>query len=263
LTAITSEFVSKAMRRPNVTFLGARRYRLTSLRDASIVSQPPADILPVQRQATCMYRLARVVLIPTVHLLFRFEVRGRQNIPREGNFVLIANHLNWLDSFTLLMVLPAEPRVHFLGDTTILVTRRFQWWVVRQVGGFIPVDKHRHGDATLFQHVDRCLQRGGVVGLYPEGQYGAREGEVLPFKKGFAHFTVDNHVPVLPVGLSGTKDLWLRKTIRVTIGRPIASEGRTVDDLVALGHDQVAALIPPYVEPRGVKLLRRFLTTLF
>jgi 1-acyl-sn-glycerol-3-phosphate acyltransferase len=161
------------------------------------------------------------------------------------------------------MVFPAEPRVHFLGDTTVLVTRKFQWWVVRQVGGFIPVDKQRRADQSLFQHVDRCLQRGGVVALYPEAQYGPREGEVLPFKKGFAHFAIDNHVPVVPVGLSGTKDVWLRKTIRVAIGRPIPSEGRTVDDLVALGHDQVAALIPPYTEPGGTKLLRRFLTTLF
>jgi len=217
----------------------------------------------VQRQATWLYRVARVVLIPAVHVLFRFDIRGRENIPREGNFVLIANHLNWLDSFTVLMVFPAEPRVHFLGDTTILVTRRFQWWVVRQVGGFIPVDKNRHGDVTLFRHVDRALQRGGVVALYPEGQYGPREGEVLPFKKGFAHFAIDNHVPVVPVGLSGTKDVWLWKKIHVRIGRAIPSEGRTVDELVALGHDQLVSLIPPYTEPGGIKLLRRFLTTLF
>ena len=229
----------------------------------SIASQPPADLLPVQRQATWMYRLARVILIPAIHLLFRFDVRGRERIPREGPLVLIANHLNWLDSFTLLMVFPAEPRVHFLGDTGILVTRRFQWWVVRQVGGFIPVDKHRHGDVALFTHVDRCLQRGGVVALYPEGEYGPGEGEVLPFKKGFAHFAIDNHVPVVPVGLSGTKDVWLRKTIRVRIGRPISSEGRSVDELVALGRDQVIALIPPYLEPGGIKPLRRFLTKLF
>jgi 1-acyl-sn-glycerol-3-phosphate acyltransferase len=230
---------------------------------AAVIRQPRADLLPVQRQATPMYRLARIVLIPLMHLLFRFEVTGREHIPAEGAFVLIANHLNWLDSFTLLMVFPAEPRVHFLGDTTVLVTRKFQWWVVRQVGGFIPVDKHRHGDQNLFQHVDRCLQRGGVVALYPEAQYGPREGEMLPFKKGFAHFAIDNRVPVVPVGLSGTKDVWLRKTIRAAIGRPISSEGRTVDDLAALGHDQVAALIPPYTEAGGTKLLRRFLTTLF
>lgn len=230
---------------------------------ASAVSQPPADLLPVQRQATWLYRVARVVLIPAVYMLFRFDIRGREHIPREGNFVLIANHLNWLDSFTLLMVFPAEPRVHFLGDTTILVTRRFQWWVVRQVGGFIPVDQTRHGDQALFQHVDRALQRGGVVALYPEGEYGPREGEVLPFKKGFAHFATDNHVPVVPVGLSGTKDVWLGKTIRVRIGRPIPPGRRSVDELVALGHDQVAALIPPYSDPGGIKPFRRLLTKLF
>jgi 1-acyl-sn-glycerol-3-phosphate acyltransferase len=200
---------------------------------------------------------------PLVRLLFHIEVIGRENIPRDRNYVLIANHLNWLDSFMILATFPAEPRVHFLGDTTQLVSRKVQWAFVKGVAGYIPVNRQARPDTVLFAHVDRCLQRGGVVAIYPEGSYGPAEGELLPFKKGFAHFAIDNRVPVLPAAISGTRDLWLRKSVRLVIGRPIESSDQTVESLVSLGEAQVRELLPAYRDPGGIKLLRGSLTRLF
>src|SRR5580765_2357806 len=188
---------------------------------------PAADLLPVGPRANLAYRAVRLIGIPLLRLCFRFEVAGRENIPRArgGNYIVIANHLNWLDEFALLMLFPIEPRLHFLADPTGLVKRRFQWWLIRTTGGYVPVVRERRGDATLYQHVDRCLEVGGAVAIFPEGNYGPKEGEMMPFKKGFAHFAIKAGVPVVPVALSGTKDLWFRKPIRVIIGRPIAPAG--------------------------------------
>lgn len=210
------------------------------------------------------FRFVRLWAEPLLHLVFRIEVRGEHNIPREGNFIIIANHLAWLDPFLILSSFKTEPRVHFLGDTTILRTRRLQWWIVRMVGGYVPVNKQVHGDLKLFEHVDQCLQRGGVIALFPEGTTnGAHEGSLLPFKKGFAHWALDNHVPVVPVALSGTKEVWLRKKVRLVIGAPLRPEGHTVDSLVTQAEQRLAAMLPVYVDATGPKLLRRWLTHLF
>lgn len=225
-------------------------------------STPPADLLPVQREATLTYRLMRILLLPVFHLLFVFQVKGRRNVPKGTSFVLIANHLNWLDSFAITASFPPEPRMHFLGDPYILQTRRFQWAFIRSIGGYIPVNNRERSGPALYRHVDRCLQLGGVVALYPEGHYGDAEGAVGDFKKGFAHFAIKNHVPVLPVGLSGTKDLWLRKKILVFVGEPIDSSGQTVESLVAEGRRRLAELLPEYRDPRGPQLFRRSLTNL-
>lgn len=226
-------------------------------------AQPPADLLPVQREATLAYRALRLWAVPLLHSLFHIVVEGREHIPTDRNYVLIANHLNWLDSFAILASFPTEPRVHFLGDTTILVTRKVQWALVKSVGGFIPVNRQARPDTVLFHHVDQCLKRGGVVAIYPEGNYGPKEGEILPFKKGFAHFAVENHVPVLPVALSGTQDLWLRKTVRLIVGPPIKSAGHSVESLVTLAEARMRDLLPPYRDPGGAKPLRDRLTHLF
>src|SRR2546423_6489814 len=131
-------------------------------------AQPPADLLPVQRKATLAYRALRLWAVPLLHALFRIRVEGREQIPKATPFVLIANHLNWLDSFAILATFPAEPRAHFLGDTTIPVTRKVQWAPVNSVRGIIPVNPKAHPDTALIDHVQRLLQRGGVVALYPE-----------------------------------------------------------------------------------------------
>jgi 1-acyl-sn-glycerol-3-phosphate acyltransferase len=225
--------------------------------------QPPADLLTVQREATPMFRFLRITVVPLLHALFRIEVDGRQRIPTDRTYVLIANHLNWLDSFAILATFPTEPRIHFLGDTTLLVTHKFQWAMVKSVGGFIPVNRQARPDIVLFHHANRCLQRGGVVAIYPEGNYSPKEGEIMPFKKGFAHFATENHVPVLPVALSGTQDLWLRKPVRLIVGEPIESHGQTVESLVTLAETRMRELVPPYHDPGGAKLFRRRLTHLF
>jgi hypothetical protein len=66
-----------------------------------------------------------------------------------------------------------------------------------------------------------------------------------------------------PIGLSGPKDIWLGKKIRVFIGEPIPAAGKTVDEMHRVGAEAVGRLLPPYREPAGPKLFRRWLTGLF
>jgi len=224
---------------------------------------PPADLLPVGPRATLAYRALRVVAVPLFGALFRFKVSGRELIPRSGTYVVIGNHLGWMDAVTLSIFFPIEPRLHFLADPTGMMRQPLLWALVLATGGLVPVDRTQHGDRRLFRHVDRCLRIGGAVALFPEADFGPREGELQPFKRGFAHFAVDAGVPVVPVALSGTKDLWLGRTIALRVGAPIPSDGRTVDEVFELGKKAVAELLPPYREPSGRKPLRVWLTGLF
>ena len=224
---------------------------------------PPVDLLPIGRRATFAYRVIRGVSVPLLRLAFRFEVRGRERIPRTGTYIVIANHLGWLDALTILMVFPIEPRIHMLADPTGMMRRKAEWRLICAAGGIIPVERSIKDPQALFRRVDHCLKLGGAVALFPEGDFGPREGELLPFKKGFAHFAVSAGVPVVPVGLSGVKDVWLGKRVVVNIGAPIPAAGKTVDEMLAAGASAVAALLPEYHEPTGPKPLRRWLTGLF
>jgi len=222
---------------------------------------PAADVLPVQRRATPMFRLARALVGPLLRLLFDYRLTGRDNLPVGRPYVLICNHLNWIDPWSLLVLWPSEPRVHFLANPANLVKHRVHWAFIRSVGGYIPVDLKRGSGPSLFRHVDRCLEVGGVVAIFPEAAYGPCEGELQPFKRGFAHFAEDNRVPVVPVTLSGTRELWLRRRIEVRIGVPI-EPGAGVDALFDTARERMEAQLPAYVDPGGRKPLKEFLTHL-
>ncbi len=226
------------------------------------MSIPPADLLPVGRRATPAFRIVRALLTPLVRAVFKVQIDGRRHIP-DGPYVLVANHLNWLDPFLLLMAVPTEPRLHFLANPENLVKNRSHWWLIRQIRGYIPVDLKRHGDATLFRQVDRALELGGAVGIFPEAAYGPREGRLQEaWKTGFAYFATRSGTPVLPVALSGTKDLWLRKRVRVVIGDPIPTAGRDPHPLAAEVRERLQAMLPAYREGPGRKPLRKLLTRL-
>lgn len=184
-------------------------------------------------------------------------------MPRHGAYVVIANHLGWVDWASLLLLFPVEPRIHFLGDPAGLVKRPVEWYLVRATGGYVPVDRSHHGDEALYRHVDRCLALGGAIAIFPEGNYGAAEGELMPFRRGFAHFAIKAGVPVVPVGLAGTKEIWLRKGIDVRIGAPIDPTGQTPESLTALAEQRVRELLPAYSDPGGRKPLANWLTHLF
>ena len=225
-------------------------------------SIPGADMLPVGRRASPVFRLVRLIALPLFHAMFRFDVAGRDHIPN-GAYVLIANHLGWMDAVSLLLLFPPEPRIHYLADPTSMMRNRPLWTLVRAAGGVVPVDRAQRGNSVLFEHVARCLVNGGVVALFPEGDFGPGEGELLPFKKGFAHFAVGASVPVLPVAMAGMKEIWLRKRLYVRIGEPIRTPGKSVDEVWELGRRAVTELLPAYREPVGRKPLRRWLTGLF
>jgi 1-acyl-sn-glycerol-3-phosphate acyltransferase len=236
--------------------------RSSEVQDRRVNPAPAADMLPVGRHATVTFRVVRRVSILLFHVLFRFKVSGRANVP-DTAFVVIANHLGWMDAVSLLLLLPAEPRVHFLADPGSMIRNRPLWALVHATGGIVPVDRTKHADPKLFRHVRRCLELGGAIALFPEGDFGPREGELLPFKKGFAHFAVDAQAPVLPVALSGMKEIWLRKELGVRIGEPIPTAGRTPDEVAQISLDAMRRLLPAYKDPGGPKPLRRWLTGLF
>src|SRR5438094_1344195 len=97
-------------------------------------AQPPADLLPVQREATLAYRAIRLWAVPLLHALFRITVEGRERIPTAGAYVLIANHLNWLDSFAILATFPAEPPFNSSAVTTLPSPGTWKWPRVRLAG---------------------------------------------------------------------------------------------------------------------------------
>lgn len=204
-----------------------------------------------------------------LHALFRVEVQGFQNV-LPGGYILAGNHLSWVDPFLIMILFPATPRVHFLAPRETVLNRAWKVWIMALLGGAI---FYRRGsgiiDRQVIEQISQLLTAGGVLGIFPEGRVGQQEGQLLPFKKGIGHFALESGRPILPIAFSGTRELYLRKTIRVIIGRAFVPEARgetygdQVESITAQVESAQRAILPPYREEPGVVKRWRWLNRLF
>lgn len=215
------------------------------------------------------YRLFRIFLILAGAVLFRVRITGQENIPA-GNYIVVGNHLNWIDPFLLMIALPAEPRLYFIGARQIM-NRPWKTWLMANFDGMIPVDRGAGWvGKDIFSKPLQVLESGAVLGLFPEGHNGHAEGTLEPLQTGIGHFLLHapGHYCVLPVALSGVQELYWRKRLTVTIGKPfqVRVEGANRHLQVESATQQVAnslrAVIPPYEEPFVAHKRMKFLTNL-
>lgn len=128
------------------------------------------------------------------------RVRGRQHLPA-APCIAVANHASYVDGVVLTAALPA----HF---TFVVQDGAADWplvgLVLRRMGvTFVNRSSAREGAAQT-RALIRRVQDGESLGIFAEGTFEAESG-LLPFKKGAFLIATRAAVPVLPVGIRGTR----------------------------------------------------------
>lgn len=144
-------------------------------------------------------------VIPPIIGLWVKKVEGLENIPKEGNFIIAANHASYIDHLILssMIVTHTGKRVHYLAKKEHFDSTFQRMW--HKHTGAIPVDRQHGGQEALNIAVD-FLKAGKIIGIYPEGTR-TLTGELQKGKTGIARLVLATGVSVLPVGLKGTFEI--------------------------------------------------------
>ena len=210
-------------------------------------------------------RFARALVRVLLPLLFRPRLEGSP--PATGPYILIANHQGWADPFLLIALLPAEPRLYFLGDEQAVTNR---WWkrlILKSLGIVVRVNRAAGADRSAIEVSLRYLAGGAVLGLFPEGQVSRAEAQLKPFERGVAYLATKARSPVLPVWLRGTAELYLGRELLARVGalRQPPDVAPTKEATAAFAkqlYEDLAALALPWTEPVGVRKRWRWLTNI-
>lgn len=165
-----------------------------------------------------LHLLARFVLA----LFFRWEVRGRENIPLEGPLIVVSNHMSHADPIVVGGALTRP--VYFMAKED-LFKKPFLRWLITNINAF-PV-KRGSADRGAIKRGMEILKEGKVLGIFPEG--GRRDDpRVEEAKQGAAFLAAKTGAPIVPIAVSGTNRVLPRGSflprlakIRVNIGQPI------------------------------------------
>jgi 1-acyl-sn-glycerol-3-phosphate acyltransferase len=166
-------------------------------------------------------RLGKAVAGPAIRWLLRMQVTGAEHVPSTGPVILAANHRSFWDIPAHVL---ASPRPIVFMAKQELYKGPLTGWLWRSLGGF-PV-RRETADIRAVDTALALLERGEVVGVYPEGTR-SRTGEMLPFLRGAAWLALRTGAPIVPCGLRGTERKGrrgFRRRVRVVFGPPIPVE---------------------------------------
>ena len=162
------------------------------------------------------YIFAQAFLRGMAHLLFGYAVEGVEHVPREGAFLLAANHKSYLDPLLVGACLPREMR-YFAKKELFRVPLLGP--LVR-IYGSIPVDRDAFDRKGLSLALE-ILARGQGLLVFPEGTRIRRPGLAEP-REGIGLLALRTGAPVVPVHVRSTweprRRLWRRIPIRLRFG---------------------------------------------
>lgn len=246
----------------------------------------------------------RFVLRSLIHTFFQIQVEYLERFPQQPA-ILAVNHLHHIDPFLLLSEIPTQPYYYILGDARTLYNKWWKRFILGFAGGVIPLERMwkeefaviaeakagrqellklateieqnvpKGTDIQTLRQIDRIvltiLTRGDGIVLFPEGRLGETEGNLhLPLKRGTVIYALKSGVPIVPVAMIGTHNLYLRKKLTIRFGNPLyfaqnpIPKHQEVEQVLLRLQSEMQALLPiDYQEPAGPKLLCNFLNHLF
>lgn len=185
-------------------------------------------------------------------LLSHREVKGLENLPPDGPYIMAINHLSYFDTPFAYGLLGSE-------KVTGWAAEKYQWHpifgpILRAAGGIFI--QRGQVDRTAITDAVQWLNHCGIFAMAPEGTR-SKTGSLARGKTGVAFLANEASVPIVPIGLTGTEktlQAWrqLRRPLfTMHIGKPftlpaINPENRSSD--LRQNTDEImcriAALIP-------------------
>jgi acyl-[acyl-carrier-protein]-phospholipid O-acyltransferase / long-chain-fatty-acid--[acyl-carrier-protein] ligase len=130
-------------------------------------------------------------------IIYRVSAHGVDQLPA-GGFLLLPNHLTWVDAVVLQLACPRPIRFVVFAD---IYNLRWLNPIFRAVGA-LPISPRRAKDAV--HHAVEAIQAGEIVCIFPEGEL-SRSGMLLRLKRGYELIARQAGAPVVMVWLD---QLW-------------------------------------------------------
>jgi 1-acyl-sn-glycerol-3-phosphate acyltransferase len=164
------------------------------------------------------------------------EAEGNHHVDPNGTYVFMANHLSHVDIVALFVALPINvgflakkelKKIPFLGQAMV-------------AGGHVFIDrKKRQSALKAMEEAAVDVAAGASLVVFPEGTRGTTE-TIQPFKKGGFHLARQAGVPIVPVGVIGTRDILPRDGLALKPGKVTVRVGAPIDPAAYPDTDELA-----------------------
>ena len=160
-----------------------------------------------------LWIIKHAMLLLLYYPIYRLKVVNKKYVPKDGAYIICANHLNMLDA--LAVVCSNKRKVRFLCKDSI-----FKNSIVRaalKTADTIPVNRDKN-DIESMKRTIKGLKNGDLLGIFPEGTRKGMEKNVK-VKNGAAFFAIKSKVKVIPLGIQGSFKPFTK--VKLVYGEPL------------------------------------------
>ena len=150
------------------------------------------------------YYVAKAFFWLLLKIFWRMEIRGIENLPESGGFIITSNHVSYLDPAVLVASL--NRKIYFITKKEVF-KNSFVRLMLKNMNAF-SVDRE-NVDMLAFKKAMNILREEKVLGIFPEGTRSSN-GELQELKLGAIKIAMKTGVPILPVGIIGTHKIYPR-----------------------------------------------------
>jgi 1-acyl-sn-glycerol-3-phosphate acyltransferase len=220
----------------------------------------------------------RFVLNPMMDYYARRRATGREKLsPLRGPVILVANHASHMDTPVILSALPRRLRKRTVvaAAADYFYRNRLVAWLVSVTFNTTPIDRGEGGLSKSGSHLDRLLDQGWNLLLFPEGTR-TRSGAQGRIRRGAAVLASAHHLAIVPIRVTGTREamppgrIWPRRKratpvpkrhrITVSFGDPISPSEDTsamIEAVQRFFENSVGGSSSPYRSPYAQRLLSK------
>ncbi len=181
---------------------------------------------------------------PILHTYFRGRIYGAENVPQTGSLLIVSNHASYFDP-PIVSSCVRRPVAYMAKEELFAVPGLAQ--LIKLYGAY-PVNRGSPDRAALRAAV-KCIEDGWAVGVFLEGTR-TPDGRITDPKRGAALLAAKANVPLLPVSLWGTEQIFLKgslipvpATVTVRIGQLIQAPSSNSKEELAAITQKCAAVI--------------------
>lgn len=178
---------------------------------------------------SALYLAVGYVSRPVMRLLLRPRASGIEHVPRQGGFVLAANHLSNFDPWAIGLPLFPWRFLRFMAKAELY---RFPLGPIITAAGAFKV-RRGEGDTVAIETAVQLAREGHAVMIFPEGTR-RKKGVVKRHQPrphtGAARVALAARVPLIPAAIRGTDSLRRLGPLRVVYGPPLPLDDLGADD---------------------------------
>jgi len=162
-----------------------------------------------------LYGFLKGILPTMFRIIYRAEVHGQENVPKEGGAIIAANHISLWDPPFVGAFCPR--RVSFMAKKELFENSVFSS-IITSLGAF-PVNRGA-ADRNAIKTALSVLGEGKCLGLFPEGTR-SKSGKLGEPEAGIGLIAYKANVPIVPVAITGTNGKGLFPKFTIRFGKPI------------------------------------------